>query len=85
MAPAMPHARAWQRALSRLFSGLGQTRSRAQCGSDNASASRSDSTAIVSRSTTHPNSRQPGTVPGSPACVSACKFDPLRRGIDVQH
>ena len=61
MAPAMSHARVRPRAPSRLFSRLWRTRSRAQGSSDNSSALRSDSTAIFSRSTAHPNRGQPGT------------------------
>ena len=54
MAPAMPHARARPRAPSRLFPGYGELTVAAQCSSDNASALRSNSTAIFSRSTAIP-------------------------------
>jgi hypothetical protein len=61
MAPTMPPARVRPRGSSRLFSRLWRTHSPARCGSDNSRALRSDSTAIFSRSTAHPNRRQPGT------------------------
>jgi hypothetical protein len=43
MAPATPYARVRPRAPSRFFSRLWQTRSRARCSTDNASALRSAS------------------------------------------
>jgi hypothetical protein len=70
-------------AAPRLIFRRSRTRCRAQSSSDNASALRSHSTPVFSRSTTHPNGGQPGT-PSPYLYLMTWRFRAVAPGLPIQ-